>query len=301
MSLPHTFTLNALGTRFYVEIHDVLTHSTAEKISASIYQLLNQFEKRYSRFLFDSIVSTLNRERTFLHPDQEFITLLEYGRSLTARTQGLFNILLEGTLSGRGYDTMYSFIPNITEVTKQPNPLTDLDISLTAITLYNGSLDLGGFGKGYVIDMLARHLQETYNLRYFLINGGGDMYATSNQGEPFTIYLEHPFEPETYIGTTEILNQGFAASSPHKRSWIHDGKTYHHIVNTTTSNDLTTNCDATFVTAHTCVEADAFATISLMVDTKTMLLFAEENRLNFATFTTPNSLISTDSFVVHPL
>ncbi len=299
--LSLTFTHDALGTRFFVEIHDEVTVMQREKITADIGHFLTQFEKRYSRFLFDSVVSTLNRERAIPNPDKEFVTLLECGRSLSARTQGLFNILLGGTLEGRGYDSTYSFVPSVIKESNHPNPLTDLEIAPESITLHNGNLDLGGFGKGYVIDLLATHLQETFNLHYFLINGGGDIYGTSNYGAPFTIYLEHPLAANTFLGTTEILNQGFAASSPHKRSWVHNGTTYTHIVNTKCKPQQSTLYDASFVITDTCVEADAFATIALMVKTKECTSMAEENKLAFATFTFPSTLTTNSAFIVQSL
>lgn len=302
MELPITVTHDALGTRFYIEIWDDISQPQTESIAQAVALFLDQFEKRYSRFLVDSLVSTLNRERSLRNPDEELLKILKFGCALTNRTNGLFNMLLGKTLENRGYDSVYSFIPNRTAVELSlPDPRNDLEINDSAITLHNGHLDLGGFGKGYVIDLLATHLQETFNLHYFLINGGGDMYGTSNYGAPFTIYLEHPLEPDTFLGTTEILNQGFASSSPHKRSWVHNGTTYTHIINTQTKSPLTTLYDTSFVTADTSVDADAFATIALMVDTKEFTFMAEDHRLGFATFTSPTTLMSNGAFIVQNL
>ncbi len=303
MKLPVTFTHEALGTRFYIEICDEVTPPTLADIIHDAGLFLSQFEAHYSRFLPDSLVSILNRERFLSHPDSEFIALLEYGQNLTKRTQGLFNMLLGKTLEARGYDSNYSFIPKDTkqENFAVPNPLTDLKIDSTTIHLANGNLDLGGFGKGYVIDLLTIYLKITHNLKYFLINGGGDMYATSNYGAPFTIYLEHPLETQTYLGTTEILNQGFAASSPHKRSWVHNGATYNHIIDTKPNYTNSKLCDASFIIARNCVEADAFATIALLVSEKELRDLAEENQLAYTTFSVPNICNTNAAFVVQNL
>ena len=303
MKAPVTLTHDVLGTRFYIEICEEVSPSLLEEITYDTGLFLSRFEENYSRFLPDSKVSFLNRERFFLKPDSEFIAILKYGQNLTRRSHGLFNMLLGSTLEARGYDSNYSFVPSATKRDNVtiPDPLCDLEINSSSITLHNGNLDLGGFGKGYVIDLLATHLKITHNLKYFLINGGGDMYGTSNYGAPFIIYLEHPLEAQTYLGTTEILNQGFAASSPHKRSWVHNGTTYHHIIHTQTESPTTSLCDASFVIADTCVEADAFATTALMVETKEFSLIAETNRLAFATYTNPTTLITNEAFIVQSL
>ena len=303
MKLPVTFTHDALGTRFYIEICDEVTPPILTEIIYDTGLFLGQFEARYSRFLPDSLVSILNRERFLSHPNSEFITLLEYGQNLTKRTHGLFNMLLGKTLEARGYDSDYSFVPSDTkqENCAVPNPLTDLNIDSSTIRLTNGNLDLGGFGKGYVIDLLATHLKITYNLKYFLINGGGDIYATSNYDAPFTIYLEHPLEAQTYLGTTEILNQGFAASSPHKRSWVHKGTTYNHIIDTKPAYTNSKLCDASFIIADNCVEADAFATVALLISEKDLSDLAEDNKLAYTTFSVPNLRNTNAAFVVQNL
>lgn len=301
MKLPATLSHDALGTRFYLEIFDEISPVQIETIIREVTLFLSQFEKRYSRFLFDSVVGTLNRERIIPNPNQEFLALLKFGHSLTMRTNGLFNMLVGGALEHRGYDSTYSFIPNEANESKYPNPLTDIVMSPIAVIIQNGNLDLGGFGKGYAIDLLAAHLQKTFNLKYFLINGGGDMYATSNHGKPFIIYLEHPLKINTYLGTTEILNQGFAGSSPHKRSWVHNGSTYTHIVNTQPHPSPQKLHDASFIIARNCVEADAFATIALMVNDQELTHLAIENELAFATFTAPTTLISNQAFTVQNL
>ncbi len=299
-----TLTHDALGTRFYIEIFDEVPVSFCERLTHDTGQLLAQFEARYSRFKSDSLVSILNRDRLLTNPDAECIAILKYGQTLTKRTGGRFNMLLGKTLEARGYDPAYSFIPTMQHENEStlPDPLTDLHITDSAITLHNGQLDLGGFGKGYVIDRLAQFLRDTYHLQYFIINGGGDIYATSQHGEPFTIYLEHPLEAETYLGATQILNQGFAASSPHKRSWVYNNTTYHHIINTTQDSlSKQTLADASFIIADSCVEADAFATIALMLETTDLPLFAEEHTLAYATFTAPSTLIHNEAFIVQTI
>ena len=303
MKAPVTLTHDALGTRFYIEICDEVSPSILKKITHDTGLFLSQFEANYSRFLADSQVSILNRERFFLNPDPEFIAILKHGQNLTKRSQGLFNMLLGSTLEARGYDSDYSFVPSTTkqENFTVPNPLTDLEINSSSITLRNGNLDLGGFGKGYVIDLLTIYLKITHNLKYFLINGGGDMYATSNYGAPFTIYLEHPFEAQTYLGTTEILNQGFAASSPHKRSWIHNGTTHNHIIDTKPASINSKLCDASFIIARNCVEADAFATIALIIESIEFNQLAIKNKLAFATYNAPQTFTTSATFVVQSL
>ena len=288
--MSHTLpAINALGTIWWIEIFEDINEERSQAVFNSLRLFITDYENKYSRFLSDSLITKLNTTGILENPDQITIDLLNKGQELFTKTNGLFNFLIGEILENRGYDANYSFTIKETANTKI-NALEDLVISPDLITLKNGRIDLGGFGKGYLIDLIAKELKDTYKLPYFLINGGGDIYATSENETPIIIYLEHPTEPETYIGTTTLLNQGFAASSPHKRQWVVNDKKYNHIV----SGENEIEIDATFIKAKTAYEADAFATTTLMLDPKEIPSFAMKN--DFAVAFVPageTNLIST--------
>jgi thiamine biosynthesis lipoprotein len=262
-------TITALGTTWIVELFDEVTEEKADKTHGLIRLFLSDFESKYSRFKPDSTISTINRTKKIEQPDETTLELLRLGQQLYQDTGGIFNFLIGEQLIARGYDSDYSFVPK-TEPADFPNPLTDLDITDSEITLGKGLIDLGGYGKGYLIDRLADCLQEL-GFNHLLINGGGDMYATSDHGEPITIYLEHPTEPGTYIAETTLKDQGFAASSTHKRRWKVSGKEYSHIVDTTarrSTNQSDNHPDefGIYVKAPTAVLADAWSTTLLLAE-----------------------------------
>lgn len=267
----------ALGTKWWIEIYDRISEEKGITAIREGAFLAQKFNDTYSRFKEDSVVSILNRERRFENPSEEYRTLLTYGKSLYLRSDGTFNFLVGHVMEARGYDAGYSFVPKDSEL-KICNPVTDLEISEVEIKLNCGHVDLGGFGKGYLIDLLAAQLKIA-GIQHFLINGGGDMYGTSDQNEPIKIYLEHPTEPNTYIEETFLLNQGFAASSPFKRQWIHGTETYTHIVSQAALEPV-----ASFVKADTGTEADAFATTSLLLPQNHLESLSTRENFNLARF-----------------
>lgn len=281
--------IKALGTVWWIEIFTEISATKKQAAYDDLLLFISNFENKYSRFKPDSLITKLNTTGSLENPDQMTINLLHKGQELFTKTDGLFNFLIGEILENRGYDANYSFTIKETVNTKI-NALEDLVISPDLITLKNGRIDLGGFGKGYLIDLIAKELKDTYELPYFLINGGGDIYATSDNDTPITIYLEHPTNLETYIGTTTLLNQGFAASSPHKRQWVVNNSKYNHIVSP--ENEI--KIDATFIKAKTTYEADAFATTTLMLDPKEIPSFAMKNDFAVAfVLAGETSLIST--------
>lgn len=137
-------------------------------------------------------------------------------------------------------------------------------------------IDLGGIGKGYLIDKLAKELQEKFSLKYFLINGGGDMYGTSDNEKEIKVYLQHPIESYSFIGSIKIKNQAFCCSSSFKRCWAINGVEYNHFVDTKKENLILAS---SYVVAPTATEADVYATVLCIVsDHKNKLSKIMENR-----------------------
>lgn len=291
--------INAIGTQFLIEIWDEVSNTTLEAVHDRLEFLLFQFENNYSRFKPDSLISRLNQHKVIENPTPEFVTLLTQGLNFYDATGSILNLMIGEKIINSGYDANYSFTPKATEAVI-PNPHDVLMVTPENITLKAGLIDIGGYGKGVVIDLLTTALQSEFGLQYFLVNGGGDIFCTSDHGTPITIYLEHPIEKETYLGTTIILNQGFAASSPHKRTWIHDGTTYHHIIDTANSASFVSP-DASFIIAQSAVVADVFATVALLATPTQMDTFAEQQILAVTTFGLPSTLRHNKAFNVQTL
>ena len=270
--------IKALGTVWWIEIFSEISATKKQVVYDDLLLFISEFENKYSRFKPDSLITKLNITGSLENPDQTTIDLLQTGINLYKQTDGLFNILIGEILENRGYDANYSFTLK-EQIITAPNPTTDIIISKDSIILSSGRVDLGGFGKGYLIDLIVKRLKDNFNLEYFLINGGGDIYATSDNGKPIEIYLEHPIEKDTFIGTTTLLNQGFAASSPHKRKWKVGDKIFSHIVNT---QGESIPIDGTFVKADTVAKADAFATVSLLTTPEKIFTFADKFDLSVA-------------------
>jgi thiamine biosynthesis lipoprotein len=271
------FSFQALGTTWWVELFDEFPDKNLDEVKHFIEVFVSDYEKNYSRFLPDSFISILNRDRTLANPTPEFVKLLEYGKRLYLRSDTHFNLLTGHILESKGYDADYTFTDS-GSIETPGSPITDLQVTPELIELKHGNIDLGGFGKGYLIDLIATELKQTLNIEQFFINGGGDMYATHNKGEAITIFLEHPTKPGTGIGRTTLQNQGFAASSPHKRVWKNATGDHTHIV----SDRLTS--DATFIKSTSAADADAFATAALQLNQRDLERLAKSEELGVALF-----------------
>jgi thiamine biosynthesis lipoprotein len=284
------WSFKALGTQWWIEIFTDLSEKQQAEVKDFCLLFVSTYENNYSRFKSDSLLSTLNRDRVLPHPAPEFIKLLEYGKQLYLRSDTYFNLLTGHILESKGYDATYSF--QDTQSGETPgNPIIDLTITADKIELHHGNVDLGGFGKGYLIDLLTDNLRRRFDLRQFLINGGGDMFATHHNGEAIEIYLEHPINHGTVIAPTKLHNQGFAASSPHRRVWQNSTGTHHHIISDTIT------ADGTYIKAASAADADAFATTILQLNTGKIEALAQQENLAVAHINaTTNQLTKTRNF-----
>ncbi|MFT5831667.1 MAG: thiamine biosynthesis lipoprotein [Candidatus Paceibacteria bacterium] len=284
------FSFEALGTTWWIELFEDLENANLDEVKNFVEVFVSAYEKNYSRFLDDSQISVLNRERTFKNPSLEFVQLLEYGKRLYLRSDTHFNLLTGHILESKGYNADYTFTDSGSAETAG-NPITDLSITSELIELKHGNIDLGGYGKGYLIDLIATEFRQTLHIEQFIINGGGDIYATHSAGEPITIFLEHPTQTGTGIAKTTLINQGFAASSPHKRVWKNETGEHTHII----SDQLTS--DATFIKAKTASDADAFATTALQLNQTDLEKLAKSEQLGIALFDISSGrLVASQSF-----
>ena len=254
--------LRALGTEWLFEFFD--TTVDIPLVTLHIENSMREFEEHYSRFLPHSEVSKLNRERILTDSSEEMCALLALAEKFYRDTDGVFNAGLGSVLEAHGYDASYSFTSNEQATTTVPVlPFTDcVQITNRTVTLRGiGNLDFGGFGKGFLIDKLALSLQKVFNLKYFVINGGGDIFVTSDYGTPITLYLEHPLEKNTYLYSIEIQNAALAASSPFKRRWKDQHNVIHtHLLDGTNAQRLISH--AAFTVADTALMADTYATVA---------------------------------------
>jgi len=178
------------------------------------------------------------------------------------QTSGLFNIGLENQLRAIGYGKptqTIELVPDINKLIK----ITASDIQLIG----QSNIDLGGLGKGYLIELIAKYLR-SQGYHNFLINGGGDILVRGDY--PQTITLENPFELGISLGQVVLDNQALACSSTAKRSWNHPsyGQVSHIINPKSNHNKKQSHQAASFVIGSSILIADMVATI-LCIDNQT--------------------------------
>lgn len=168
----------------------------------------------------------------------EMATMLADATQLSERSQGLFNPSIGGLIELWGFQRdEFSPVqpdPQLLQALVQANPrMTDIVVEAGSVGSKNPTvkLDLGGYAKGYALDLAAKYLR-AQKVKGALINIGGNIIAIGQHNDrPWRVGIQHPRKPQA-IATLD-LPDGWAigTSGDYQRYFEVDGKRYCHIIN----------------------------------------------------------------------
>lgn len=245
----------ALGTLWWIEFFDNLNQKEINEVSEKLKKEIFAFEQNYSRFKIDSELNTLNLNRELNNPSEDLILMINKGFEVAEISNNIFNLCVGGILEKRGYGNIFLNKNLLKEELVPMREILSVQPDKISLTKDGYNLDLGGIGKGYLIDKIKNILLK-FNIKYFLINAGGDIYATSNFSEPIDIYLEDPLNKNLYLGFVKLKDESLCSSSSFKRSWEINSKKYNHFVSYKNIKDYFSS----FVISKNSVDADTLAT-----------------------------------------
>ncbi|MFZ1458778.1 MAG: FAD:protein FMN transferase [Candidatus Saccharimonadales bacterium] len=248
------YTREGIGTHWWFELPGARTFPVATK--RRIDAAMDEFNRDYTRFTDTSFVGRLNVDKVLEDVPSELYDMLIFARDMYAVSHGAFDISVGGVLHRLGYgDRQRS--GEVVDNFWQRSEITRDKIVIPSESV----IDLGGLGKGWLIDKFVTIMQDCGHSQ-FIVNGGGDMYVHSDT--PIDIALQHPTRHDEQIGQTPISHGALAVSSSVMRTWEHDGATHHHIIDPATSESSTSDVISTYVLARTALIADVMATILLI-------------------------------------
>lgn len=247
------FKFDAIGTSWEIDTQAKLR----AEIEQHILELVERFDRVYSRFREDSIVTRIaaaTEGGMFSFPDDAVHMFDLYDR-LHLATDGAVDPLIGRDLELLGYDRKHSLVPHQTEGSRL-RPAWRRDIvrdGSTLSTLGPFVVDLGAVGKGYLVDLLARTL-ETKGFDDFVVDGSGDIRHRGSV--ELAVGLEHPLDAEMVIGVANLRNNSICASASNRRHW---GNGLHHVLDGRTGRP-TNDVIATWSIAADTATADGLAT-----------------------------------------
>jgi thiamine biosynthesis lipoprotein len=255
--LSSCFRFDALGTQWEI--------ATGEPLDDALRQLIlkriNDFDRTYSRFRDDSLVTRVAAAREggrVLFPDDSSALFELYDRLYTA-TAGAVDPLVGRRLELLGYDRSYSLTPaaaTVRETGSPARPKWPSDVIRDGTTVITNAplvIDVGAAGKGYLVELVSEMLRAA-GVTDYVVDGSGDLRHSGQS--PIRVGLEHPFDPTLVIGVSNLWDAALCASAVNRRAWA-DG--LHHVLDARTGNPVH-HVVATWVVADDAATADGLAT-----------------------------------------
>jgi FAD:protein FMN transferase len=214
-----------------------------------------RLERMLSRFLPDSELSRLNRERS-IQASEDLAELVELALDARERTGGRFDPTLHDALVAAGYDRTFARLGTAGPASRvEPAGGGEVAVSGRRIELGPGaSLDLGGIAKGFAADRCARRLGAHGPA---LVNAGGDLAVSGPRADgPWPVAVDMPNGSLTLA----IEAGGLATSGRDRRRWLRDGEERHHLIDPVTLRPASGGPLAVTVAAPSATAAEVSAT-----------------------------------------
>lgn len=218
------WSFEAIGTRWWIGLYEPVNDVLLQKVQRNVSALTYDFDRIYSRFRKDSLVTRVAQRAGTYHFPADAETLFGFYRRLYDSTDGAVTPLIGQLLADAGYDAQYSLEPGrLRTVPNWGDVMTYRDGML--ITRRPVLLDFGAAGKGYLVDMIAKELQQA-GVQKYCVDGSGDMVCRGLD-VPLRIGLEHPDDARQVIGVAEITDGALCGSAGNRRTWAN----FTHIMN----------------------------------------------------------------------
>lgn len=248
----NTRTFRAMNTEWWLGVAGRTDRVDLAALEATVHAA----EAHYSRFLRDSALSRLNRERRVR--DEGVARIIRRALDLHEATGGAFDVRVGSAMDAAGYDRTFDAVAMRAghTLTFAP-PAAALHVAVRGddVRLSGpGTVDLGGIAKGWTVDRVAEAI-EAAGCRDYLVDGGGDIRAAGRDehGEPWLVGAGE--------GLTVRLDHGaVCTSSTRRRRWRAGAIDAHHIIDPATGAPSRHEVEEAVVVAYDTTTADALAT-----------------------------------------
>jgi FAD:protein FMN transferase len=216
----------------------------AQKISNQIFQDFQALHVRLHAWK-PSELKTLNASfaqgKTPVNISPDIAAMIADATKLSVQSRGTFNPSIGRLIEAWGFHHDEFKPINIDE--NRIKSLVQSNPQMTDIVIENGKvysknpavqLDLGGYAKGYALDLALVSLRKQ-GIKNALVNIGGNIIALGKHGDkPWRVGIQHPRKPNA-IATLD-LESGWAigTSGDYQRYFELDGKRYCHIIDPST-------------------------------------------------------------------
>jgi len=278
-----------MATDIYVGI--AIADVTAENIAdikedvEKSFAIFKDFEQRFSRFLPDNELTRFNDSSGEIKVSDDLYSMLRLSLKYFKRTKGIFDpsiyypLLKEGYVisSQKGFNKKNIDIKYLGESGK----FSKIKF-LAENTVYKPAdvkIELGGIGKGYVVQKVSNYLQEKY--ANFIVDAGGDIFCSgvniADNLDCWAIGIEDPLYPENTLEILKLKDMAAATSGITRKNWRVGNEKKHHLIDPKSQKSAKNDLLTVTVVSDNVVKADIMAKSIFIMGEEAGLDHAEKN------------------------
>jgi thiamine biosynthesis lipoprotein len=257
---------------------DTDNHLLASHITELAAKEAQRIEQKFSRYRKDNIVYEINQAQgKAVAIDNETFRLLTFANTCFELSEGMFDItsgVLRRAWKFDGSDN----VPNDATINQLVKLIAwdRVEFDPRQIKMPAGyEIDLGGIGKEYAVDCVAKLCNSLAPALSILVNFGGDIQVTQpkKEGQFWQVGIEMPVkltpaaEGDTAKYQTvmvKIARGGLATSGDANRYLLKDGIRYSHVLNPLIGKPVVDGPRSVTVASDHCVQAGLLATLALL-------------------------------------
>ncbi len=241
-----------------------------KNIFNEIWTEFDKMESLYSANLDSSDVSKFNTNKSTspIKMPKGIVDMVQRANVYSKATDGKFDLTIEPVVKLWGISTETPRVPKQEEIdialphVNYNNLIADTQNNTLQKSDPDLHIDLGGIAKGYAADQMAAFLKNK-GIDRAILNLGGNIYAIGSKAAntPWNVGIQNPFEPSgDVVGIIKASEKSIVTSGSYERFFEQDGKTYHHILNTTTGYPVENELISVSIISDLSVEGDILST-----------------------------------------
>lgn len=244
------------------------------------FRTFRAFADRFTRFDEQSELSRFNASRGGKVSPELFLLLREC-RRFYELTEGVFDPSILPVLIRIGYEGGSDIQSPASEQRDSFGQLIFDEAGCIVRKPENVLIDLGGIGKGYIVDRVADELSKKY--ANGIVDAGGDMRIFGSDRERnlehWVIDVENPLDASQSLVTLLLTDCAVATSGTSRKHWQKEGQAYHHLIDPLYGTSAETGITQVTVIALRATEADVFAKMLFILGPERGQAFASEKNI----------------------
>lgn len=266
-----------------------ITYQAREDLTQGMREVMDGVNKSLSTFDSTSVISKVNANKPVVL-DTLFINMFNKAQEISAITGGAFDITVAPLVNAWGFgfdpssDKKWLSAAEIDSI-KQFVGYKKVWIEDSVVVKADPrvQLDASAIAKGYGCDLVAEYLRAK-GCRNFMVDIGGELVVSgvNPNGRKWRVGVSKP-ENTTDANVVEVLEVtdcAVATSGNYRQFYQTEDGMVGHTIDPRTGRPAVNNIVSATIIAPTCMEADAFATASMVVsDSLVIRSWGRESKL----------------------